>query len=127
MHPLALVGLGGALGSMLRYWLGGLAQHRLDATGFPVGTLLVNVAGCLLIGVLSGAVDARHAFPPEARLLIGAGVLGGFTTFSALGNETINLLRAGSTGLAALNVGANVLAGLVAAWLGRSATATLLR
>jgi CrcB protein len=127
MHPLLMVGLGGAAGSVLRYWLGGLVQHRLDATGFPAGTLAVNLLGCFLIGVLSSAVETRHAFSPDLRLLLGAGVLGGFTTFSAFGNETLNLLRAGQAGLASANIVANVVLGLGLAGLGRLAASALLR
>lgn len=127
MHPLLMVGLGGAAGSMLRYWLGGLVQHRLESTGFPVGTLAVNLLGCLAIGALSGAIESRHAFSPDLRLLLGAGVLGGFTTFSAFGNETIHLLRAGQSGLAAANVAANVILGVALAGLGRAAASTILR
>jgi len=127
MHPLLMVGLGGAAGSILRYWLGGLVQHRLEATGFPAGTLAVNLLGCFAIGALSGVVETRHAFSPDLRLLLGAGLLGGFTTFSAFGNETINLLRAGQSGLAATNVVSSVVLGLGLAGLGRLATSTLLR
>lgn len=127
MHPLLMVGLGGAAGSVLRYWLGGVVQHRLDATGFPAGTLAVNLLGCFLIGAISSAVETRHAFSPDLRLLLGAGVLGGFTTFSAFGNETLNLLRAGQAGLASANVVANVVLGLGLAGLGRLAASALLR
>ena len=127
MHPLLMVGLGGAAGSVLRYWLGGLVQHRLDATGFPAGTLAVNLVGCFLVGVLSSTVETRHAFSPDLRLLLGAGVLGGFTTFSAFGNETLNLLRAGQAGLASANIVANVVLGLGLAGLGRLAASALLR
>jgi CrcB protein len=127
MHPVLMVGLGGAAGSVLRYWLGGLVQHRLDATGFPAGTLAVNLVGCFLIGILSSTVETRHAFSPDLRLLLGAGVLGGFTTFSAFGNETLNLLRAGQAGLASANIVANVVLGLGLAGLGRLTASALLR
>ena len=127
MHPILMVGLGGAAGSMLRYWLGGLVQHRFDATGFPAGTLAVNLVGCLAIGKLGATGEARPALPPDLRLLLGAGVLGGFTTFSAFGTETLALLRHGQAALALGNVTANVILGLGAAALGRQGLATLLR
>ena len=127
MHPLLMVGLGGAAGSVLRYWLGGLVQHRLETTGFPAGTLAVNLLGCFAIGALAALVETRHAFSPDLRLLLGAGLLGGFTTFSAFGNETLTLLRSGQPALAAVNVVANVGLGLVLAGTGRLATTTLLR
>jgi CrcB protein len=127
MHPLLMVGLGGATGSILRYWLGGLVQHRLEATGFPMGTLAVNLLGCLAIGCLAALVESRHAFSPDLRLLLGAGLLGGFTTFSAFGNETLSLLRAGHSAMATINIVANVMLGLALAAGGRFATSTLLR
>lgn len=127
MHPILMAGLGGAAGSMLRYWVGGLVQHRFEATGFPAGTLAVNLLGCLAIGMLGAAVEGRNAFTPDLRLLLGAGVLGGFTTFSAFGQETLALLRHGQAALAVGNVAANVILGLGAAALGRQGLATLLR
>lgn len=127
MHPLLMVGLGGAAGSVLRYWLGGLVQHRLEGTGFPAGTLAVNLLGCFAIGTLAAVVETRHAFSPDLRLLLGAGLLGGFTTFSAFGNETLALLRAGQPALASINIVANVGLGLALAGAGRLATSALLR
>ena len=119
MRMILFVGLGGAAGSMLRYWLGGLVQERLGTAAFPMGTLAVNVAGCLAIGVLAFLIDSRGGASPEARALLLVGVLGGFTTFSAFGNETLNLIRDGEAALAGTNVVANVALGLVAVWLGR--------
>lgn len=127
MHPILMVGLGGAAGSMLRFGLGSLVQHRFEATGFPAGTLAVNLLGCLAIGMLGAAVDSRNAFTPDLRLLLGAGLLGGFTTFSAFGNETLSLLRHGQAGMALANVAANLVLGLGAVALGRQGLATLLR
>jgi CrcB protein len=127
MHPALMVGLGGAVGSVLRFWLGGLMQHRFEATGFPAGTLAVNLLGCFAIGILAGAVETRHAFSPDLRLLLGAGLLGGFTTFSAFGNETVTLLRTGQAGLAAVNVVTNVVLGVGLAAAGRLASGALLR
>jgi fluoride exporter len=113
------VAIGGALGSVLRFWLGGLAQ----GTGrvFPWGTLAVNVAGCFVIGAVSHLVEARGAAGPATRAFLLVGLLGGFTTFSAFGNETLNLVRDGERLLAAGNVVANVGLGLLAVWAGRAA------
>jgi CrcB protein len=121
MRLIALVGLGGAAGSMLRYWLGGLAQARLGSAAFPAGTLAVNLAGCLAIGMLAYLADSRGAASPETRALLLVGLLGGFTTFSAFGNETLNLIRDGEGLLAGANVTANVVLGVAAVWLGRAA------
>lgn len=92
--------------------------HRFGPTGFPYGTLAVNIAGCLAIGVFTGAAEARHALSPAMRLLLVVGVLGGFTTFSSFANETLWLARSGMSLRAAANVGVSVLLCLAAAALG---------
>ncbi len=114
-----LVGLGGFLGSVLRYGAGGLAQ-RLAPFGaaFPAGTLAVNALGSLLIGLLGALAESRGLFGPGARLALFIGLLGGFTTFSSFSFETLQLARAGQWLLAGLNVGAQLLLGLGAVWLG---------
>lgn len=120
---LALVGSGGALGAMARYGLGGLVHRNAALAAFPFGTLAVNLLGCLLIGLGAGLADARQAFTPEARLFVFVGLLGGFTTFSSFGYETIALLRDHELLRAGLNVGINVFAGLALVWLGYALTA----
>ena len=120
MIKVLLVGLGGFVGSIARYGFGGLVQGRTGAT-FPFGTLAVNVLGCFVIGGLSELAETRGVLTPETRAFLVIGVLGGFTTFSAFGNETLNLLRERDVALAAANVLANVVLALVAVWLGRSA------
>jgi CrcB protein len=115
-----LVGLGGALGSVARFWLDGYVQARSAGT-FPFGTLAVNVIGCLVIGVLSELADSRGFLSADARACAVIGVLGGFTTFSAFGNETVNLLRDRDWALAGANVASNVVLGLLAVWIGRTA------
>src|SRR5206468_2011815 len=107
----------GALGTLVRYWLSGLV-HRYCKETFPFGTLAVNLVGCLLIGLFMDLVREHQAFGPETRVVIVVGLLGGFTTFSAFGYETIELVRGGSLLLAALNVGGNVVVDLAAVWLG---------
>ena len=87
---------------------------------FPYGTLAVNLIGCLAIGFLSYLAETRGVFTAETRTLVFIGVLGGFTTFSAFGNETINLWRQGEGGLAALNVAAHLVLCLGAVWLSRA-------
>jgi CrcB protein len=77
--------------------------------------------GCFVIGFLSQLAEARGAFTPESRAFIFIGILGGFTTFSSFGNDTINLLRGGETFNALANVGANVILGLALVWFGRTA------
>jgi len=121
MTRVLLIGVGGFAGSVLRYWLSGLAQDAARDSLFPWGTLAVNLLGCLAIGALVQLAEARGAFSAETRLFLATGLLGGFTTFSAFGNETLNLLRDAEHGLAAANVLANVILGLSCVQLGRVA------
>jgi len=116
------VALGGALGSVSRYLLGIWIQTLSKSIDFPYGTLAVNLIGCFVIGFLSQLAETRGAFTPESRALIFIGLLGGFTTFSAFGNDTINLFRDGETFNALANVGANVILGLALVWFGRTAS-----
>ncbi|MGE4158329.1 MAG: fluoride efflux transporter CrcB [Planctomycetota bacterium] len=115
MAPL-WVGLGGGLGSVLRYGVGKWISSRLGA-GFPWGTLCVNVLGCLAIGFLQRWLESRGA-PESLRLFMSVGLLGGFTTFSAFGNETVSLLQSERFGPALLYVMASLVAGLTAVWMG---------
>jgi len=117
-----LVGCGGALGAVARYGVGGLVHRNPALAGFPFGTLAVNLLGCLLIGLGAGLADARQAIGPEARLFLFVGVLGGFTTFSSFGYETVALLRDHEFLRAGLNAGLNVFAGLLLVWLGYALT-----
>jgi len=115
------VALGGALGSVMRYLLGTWTQSASQSIDFPYGTLTVNLIGCFVIGFLSQLAETRGAFTPESRALVFMGMLGGFTTFSSFGNDTINLMRDGETFNAFANIGANVILGLILVWLGRIA------
>jgi CrcB protein len=112
-----LVGAGGFVGSVLRYALSGLV-HRAAGTAFPYGTLVVNVTGCLAIGLLGGLTELRQVAGPELRLFLLIGILGGFTTFSTFGYETLALLRDGDLMKAVANAGLHLTLGLGAAWLG---------
>ena len=116
--------MGGFLGSVTRFLLAGMVQGATAGT-FPFGTLVVNVTGCIAIGALSELVDTRPFLTADARAFLVIGLLGGFTTFSAFGNDTIELLRHGGTAAAGANVLANVLFALGGVWLGRT-TAQLL-
>jgi CrcB protein len=113
-----LVALGGALGSVLRWAVAiGVARATREPQ-FPWGTLVVNLAGSLLIGVLLGLATDRGALATPARLFLVTGLLGGFTTFSAFSWEALALLRAGHTGAAGGYVASSVLGGLLAAAAG---------
>jgi len=121
MNPtaLALVAVGGATGSLARYLLSTWTMQSASAQKFPLGTLLVNLVGCLVAGILAG-LALRHPgwLTQELRLLLFVGLLGGFTTFSAFGLETAALLRRGDWLLASGYVGASVLLGLALLLLG---------
>lgn len=122
-----LIGLGGFVGSILRYWLSGLAQNAASGSVFPIGTLIVNVIGCVAIGALSELAEERGFMSPETRALLIVGLLGGFTTFSAFANETLNALRDGALALALTNVVLSVASCLAAVWGGRMMAALLWR
>ena len=125
---LLLVGAGGAIGSIGRYGVGLWSERIPGYGGFPFGTVIANLAGCLIIGVVAGVMLARPgALDSDARLFLVVGVLGGFTTFSAFGLDTLTLIRDQSAGAALLNVGLQVGIGLLAVWAGLSATESLLR
>jgi CrcB protein len=110
--------IGAGLGGMARYLLS-TTVHRLSNDWiFPLGTLAVNMLGCLLIGLLAQISEARGLFSSEARLFIFVGVLGGFTTFSSFGYETFQLLRDGQYWYAACNAVLQVVIGLTLVWLG---------
>ena len=115
-----LVGFGGFIGSVLRYLVSGAVQQSMKRLDFPYGTLAVNLIGCFIIGALAQYGEARGAFSNESRAFIFFGLLGGFTTFSSFGNDTVNLVRESFVMNALANVGANVALGLLAVWLGRS-------
>jgi CrcB protein len=120
MKALLLVALGGAVGSVARFKLSGwILQHAIDWR-FPLGTFTVNVAGCFLAGVLAALAEEHDLFSPDARVLLFTGLLGGFTTFSAFGLETMFLIKRGEWIVAGLNVVLSVAAGIAALWLGLS-------
>ena len=110
------VAVGGLLGTLARYALGGWVQHASGGT-FPWGTLIVNVAGCAAIGVLAAYSDRGGMLSPAWRMALQVGVLGGFTTFSGFGLETFRLVSDGDLGRAAAYVGATNLGCLGAVWL----------
>ncbi len=118
MRNLLLVGVGGFLGSAARYLLTGLATQLSGAARFPYGTLLVNVLGCLGIGVLAGLAEHRHLFTAATRLFLLTGVLGGFTTFSAFAYESHFLGREQLWPAMLLNIALQVGLGLAAVWVG---------
>jgi len=119
MTKILIIGMGGFIGAVLRYMIGGYVQHLTKSIGFPYGTLFVNILGCFIIGVLFYLSSAHAVFSSQSRSLIFIGILGSFTTFSTFGNETMNLLRDSESFLAYANIVAHIVLGIGAVWLGR--------
>ena len=115
------IGLGGAIGSMARYGLGGLVAHKFGES-FPFGTLAVNIAGSFIIGFLGALASSEGRLAPQTRIVTTqffiTGVCGGFTTFSSFSLQTLNLLRDGEWFYAGGNILLSVVLCLVAVWLG---------
>jgi fluoride exporter len=120
-----IVFLGAGLGGAGRHGVNVLSA-RLFGTGFPVGTLVVNVFGCLLMGLIAGVFAFRGHLPQEARLFLTTGILGGFTTFSAFSLDAALLWERGEAGLAALYVGASVVLSLAAVAAGLALSRAML-
>lgn len=121
------VAIGGLLGSLARYKLGGLVLHHAASWRFPLSTFVVNLIGCTLAGILAGVAEHRHGLSPAARLFLITGFCGGFTTFSASGFETVYLLRRHEGPWAIANMAASVTTGVAAVWLGWKAVELLSR
>ena len=112
-----LVMVGGSLGAASRYGIG-LLTARLWGTGFPYGTMVVNLAGCFVIGLLFALADRSRLLTPDVRLLLITGYLGALTTFSSFSVETVNAARAGLLLQAVTNVLFNNIGGLTLTYLG---------
>ena len=115
-----LIAVGGGIGSILRYAMQGLVGQQVAGRVFPLGTMCVNILGCLIIGLLSGFFRGPNGLriAQEYRIGLMVGVLGGFTTFSSFGLETFDLSNSGDHLSAALNVVLSCVIGLAAVWLG---------
>ena len=117
LRAIILVGLGGGLGSILRY-LTAVVVNKYFQQSFPWATFAANVIGCFIIGMLLGIFE-RHQFTnPDLKYLFIAGFCGGYTTFSAFAAENVNLFQSGNTLTALLYITASVLTGIFAVWIG---------
>lgn len=115
-----LIALGGGLGAVSRYLVSGWVQAA-SGGGWPLGTLVVNVTGCFVIGLLSQLAESTGVFTPATRALFFTGFVGGFTTYSTFSSEAYNLAADGAALSATLFVGLHIVLGLAAVWLGRTA------
>lgn len=116
MYNILAVAVAGALGAVSRYGLGSFIQ-RYFPSGFPGGTLVVNIIGCFLLGLIASIGFDKFA-NPTLKIAITVGLLGSFTTFSTFGFDTVSLLQDGHEFKALLNILLSVGLGLMAAWLG---------
>ena len=119
MHRWFLIGLGGLIGTLLRYGIGNLISQRYGET-FLLGTMVVNAAGCFLAGLLYYFLSESIPTNPTTRAVVFVGLLGGFTTFSAFGLQTFTLIKDGEMFLALVNVLASNIVCLCLVWLGYS-------
>ena len=119
MNHILLIAVGGAIGAVCRFLLGGLIQEKISST-MPWGTLAVNVIGCFFIGLLIRAVEEK-AVPDSIRFVAITGFLGAFTTFSTFGLETVMCFKSDGLTLATFNVGCNVIIGIMAVFFGITA------
>lgn len=117
MEKIFLVAAGGMIGAVCRYLVTYLSLEKLGV-GFPYGTLIVNIVGCLLAGAVMGAISEKLLLNENMRLLLVVGFAGGLTTFSSFSFDTINLLQQGQAYLAVVNVFANMFLGFLATILG---------
>lgn len=113
---LIAIGIGGAIGAVLRFIISGIA-YNIFGQNFPWGTLVVNMIGCFLIGLLSRLFE-EIVISPHLRVLVLVGGLGAFTTFSTYALENVNLLRDGQLGTALLNILISTIVGVVFVFLG---------
>jgi CrcB protein len=118
LPQLLWVGLGGFLGSVGRFVVAGFFNRLSPALAFPIGTLAVNILGCFLIGLLHGLAESRNILGTDTRIFLFIGVLGGFTTYSTFGFESLALLKDGAMLKASANIIIHVFVGLAAVWLG---------
>jgi len=120
MRSLLMVGVGGFIGAVLRYKISGLILHHTVKWTFPLATFAVNVCGCVIAGILMALAVKHDSFAPNTRLLLFTGILGGFTTFSAFGLETVYLLQRHEVLVAGLYVLLTVTIGILVLWLAMS-------
>jgi len=112
-----MVGVGGCLGSILRFWLGSYIGNKMGSR-FPYGTFVINITGSFLVGLVFALLTVKTQWSPNWRYLIPIGFIGGYTTFSSFEYETLRTMQGGQIGLGLLYVAASVVVGFVAVWGG---------
>ena len=117
IRSILLVGLGGAIGSILRY-LSSMMVNKYWQQAFPLATFLINMLGCLLIGMLMAFIEKQPGVSDNFRLLFVTGFCGGYTTYSAFAYENTSLMSNGQTLVAFAYIAASVLVGILFVWVG---------
>jgi fluoride exporter len=117
MGKFLMVGIGGFLGAIARFWLGGFISEKIG-TRFPFGTFVINCSGSFLIGFMITLLAERTHWSPNWRYLIPVGFIGAYTTFSTFEYETFRVMQEGELSMALLNIFLSVLIGFLAVWLG---------
>ena len=117
MSRYVMIAIGGAVGSILRYQVATMIQARV-AVGFPYGTFVVNITGCLIMGFVTALLTERLVVDPNWRFLIPIGFVGAYTTFSTFELETFRAVTEGSWGIVGAYVGGSFIAGYIALWFG---------
>jgi fluoride exporter len=118
MQSIFIVGIGGFIGSIMRYLVTIWSNSLFQGTSFPFGTLIANISGCLFLGLLNGWADNHQFFTAQIRLFMFVGILGSYTTFSTFSYETIKMMQNGDLFQAMMNTAVQVIIGFFAAFIG---------
>ena len=127
MYNLVILGLGGFLGAISRYLLSGYVQTLFKQDGFPYGTLVVNILGCFVLGILTHAAGVKGMFDAQTRLFLMVGFVGAFTTFSTFSVESASLFQNGQSTAGMLNILGSNLLGLIFVFIGQSIASQFLK
>lgn len=117
IRTILLIGLGGGIGSVFRYFTSVIVQKYYAAV-FPLATFITNILGCLIIGITLGYLEKNQLMNSNLKWFLITGFCGGYTTFSTFGHDNISLLQSNNTGTMFLYIGSSILVGLLAVWVG---------